>query len=139
MSKPRREGYLLIDHRYSPGVTEEFVRNSGVEGGTAVPGGVTFESATVTCLHCNGVVILSPTRKRPRGYCARCDGYVCDRPACGLECRSFEKLVDKLQEQYAKHVCAFVGGRCYGCGAAEATPWEESARALFGTVVAPAG
>lgn len=78
------EGYLLIDNRDAP-------------GSPGVPAGAVFESATITCLHCNGVVVLNPNRKRPRGYCAKCGGYVCDTPACGLECRPFQKLIDQLR------------------------------------------
>lgn len=76
MSKPRREGWLYVDDRNS--------------------GGLLLESATVTCLHCNRVVVLNPDRKRPRGYCAKCDGYVCDSPECGLSCYPFENLCDDI-------------------------------------------
>jgi hypothetical protein len=67
-SKPRREGLLTIDHRNSPGVSAEFVRASGLSA-PVVRAGQVFESATVTCAHCNVVVVLNPDRTRPRGYC----------------------------------------------------------------------
>jgi len=95
MSK-RREGYLLIDNRNSPGVSLDMIRASGKDVPFAAPG-IQYESATVTCSHCNAVVVLNPARTRPRGYCPKCNGYVCDTPQCGLECRSFEKLIDELQ------------------------------------------
>ena len=60
------------------------------------------EFATVTCCHCNTVVILNPLRTRKRGYCAKCDAYICDNPGCGLECRSFEKLLDFVQDHNAR-------------------------------------
>lgn len=103
MPKPRREGYLLIDNRDSPGVSADLLHQAGKLGlAPVVPSGATFESATVTCAHCNAVVILNPNRTRPRGYCAKCDAYVCDTPACGLECRPFKKLLDELQEQASR-------------------------------------
>ncbi len=79
----QREGYLMIDLRDSPGVPA-----AGLAAGSLT------ECATMTCLHCNGVVILNPGRTRARGYCARCDGYVCDKPGCAIECRPFLKLLD---------------------------------------------
>jgi hypothetical protein len=91
MPKPRREGYLLIDLRNAPGVPAGV---AAAAGAPAIGAGVTFESATATCLHCNGVVVLNPDRKRPRGYCAKCDGYVCDNPVCGTSCTPFRKLLD---------------------------------------------
>lgn len=83
-SKRRQEGYLLIDHRNSPGMP-------------LVPGGTVFESATITCCHCQTVVILNPDRTRPRGYCQKCDHYICDNPVCHLECRPFKALADRVQ------------------------------------------
>lgn len=94
MPKNRREGYLLIDNRYGPGVSAEFIHASGLPAPIVGPG-VTFESATVTCCHCNAVVVLNPNRTRPRGYCASCDQYVCDSPACGLECHPFQRKLDE--------------------------------------------
>jgi hypothetical protein len=73
-----REGYLLVDNRCA--------------------GDGLFESATVTCAHCHAVVVLNPQRTRPRHYCASCDHYVCDTPACALECRNFNKHLDRVQD-----------------------------------------
>lgn len=95
-SKRQGEGYLLIDHRNSPGVPAEMAHATGLPVSLSGPGGV-FESATKMCAHCNAIVVLNPDRKRPRGYCAKCDAYVCDNPACGLECRPFKRLIDELK------------------------------------------
>lgn len=92
ITKRNQEGYLLIDHRNSPGMPASLVGPDGV----AVPAGVTFESATITCCHCNCVVILNPDRTRQRGYCAKCDQYVCDNPICSQECRPFRELLDSI-------------------------------------------
>ena len=97
MSKPR-EGLLIIDHRNSPGVSAEFIRASGVVA-PAVAAGNLFESPTITCAHCNTLVILNPNRLRPRGYCRKCDAYVCDSPVCNAECTPHIKLIDDLQEK----------------------------------------
>ena len=97
-NKRKSEGYLLIDNRYSPGVSEELIRSTGKDAPIVAPG-QTFESATVTCAHCNRIVILNPDRTRPRGYCAKCDHYVCDNPGCALECIPFAKILDTLYDK----------------------------------------
>ncbi len=90
-----KEGYLLIDNRNAPGPTLEQIRASGFKGFVAGAGerGV-FESATKTCCHCNAVVVLNPDRTRPRGYCRKCDAYVCDNPGCSTECVPFMRKLD---------------------------------------------
>lgn len=84
----RHEGYFQIDHTASPG-------NSQVGEGKM------FEAATITCEHCQRVLLRNPLRTRERFYCSHCDGYVCD--FCGdpvvTGCRNFQKLLDDLQEQ----------------------------------------
>lgn len=81
-----REGWLMIDNR-------------------AAGTGMT-EMATATCCHapCGGrVVILNPDRTRPRGFCRKCNHYVCDNPACSFECMPIEKVFDTLQERALKN------------------------------------
>jgi hypothetical protein len=102
--KPRREGVLLIDHRDSPGITPGQARAAGREV-PVVAGGALYESATVTCLHCNAVVVLNPKRTRPRHYCWHCDGYICDgceAAKATLGCRPLEKLFDFVQDENAR-------------------------------------
>lgn len=98
LTKRSKEGSLLIDHRSGPGLPPDFARKIGLSG-PSVGNGASYESATITCHHCNAVVILNPLRTRPRGYCRKCDGYVCDNPACNEECNPFDKKIDALQEQ----------------------------------------
>ena len=69
------EGYMLIDHSMSPGISDEMAVAAGMPVGS---GHIKFESATFTCSHCEVVVMLNPDRQRSRGYCPRCDHYVCD-------------------------------------------------------------
>ena len=95
-SLKRHEGYLLIDHRNSPGVTPEFVRAAGLDA-PAVGAGLTFEAAIIRCSHCQTRVILNPKRTRDRHHCASCDHYVCDKPSCVLECKPFEKVIEQFQ------------------------------------------
>jgi len=95
-TKRRQEGYLLIDHRGSPGVSEAMTRTAGLPEGA---GKGVFESATVRCSHCHATVILNPDRSRPRGWCSGCDGYVCDSSGCNTgTCLPQNKVLDTMQE-----------------------------------------
>ena len=91
-SLKRHEGYLLVDNRFNGPIPAQ----PGFEG---VGGNQVIECATITCAHCNTVVILRPDRKRPRNYCRNCDRYICDNPACSQGCFSFDKLLDQMQEE----------------------------------------
>lgn len=97
-SKRLHEGELLIDHRNSPGVSEEFIRASGLDM-PAVGAGQTYESATITCAHCQSIVVLNPNRSRERGWCRKCDAYMCDLCAALKTCRPFKQLVDEIYDQ----------------------------------------
>ena len=97
MSQKRSEGYLLVDHRASPGLPENFMRDIGLDGPTVTEGRM-HEAATKTCAHCCAVVILEPLRVRARGYCPKCDAYVCDHCA-GRECTPFDKILDDAEKQ----------------------------------------
>ena len=92
-SLKRHEGYLLIDNRFGPGVSEEMVRASGKDA-PIVGEGRMYESATITCSHCHTVVIINPDRSRPRNYCRKCDHYVCDKPGCNDKCRPLNRMMD---------------------------------------------
>ena len=96
-SKRRQEGWLMVDHRNSPGVPF----NPALVGKPlplTAPSGQILESATVTCSHCNVVVVLNPLRTRERGYCAKCDHYVCDTLACTVSCKPLKQLFDELEK-----------------------------------------
>ena len=70
-------GYLLIDNRAS--------------------GGEKLEMATLTCSHCNTIVVLNKERSRSRSYCRSCNAYICDSPGCNAICASIEKSLEILQ------------------------------------------
>lgn len=76
-SLARHEGYLLIDHRFSPGVPADVARKSGFDP-SFMGEGKFLESATITCAHCLGVVVKNTMRIRERAYCQKCDKYICD-------------------------------------------------------------
>jgi hypothetical protein len=104
-SKRSHEGYLMIDNRESPGVSDEALRAMG----PALPPGAgrgMFEAPTITCSHCQTVLIVNPLRTRERAYCAKCDHYICD--GCGTVlaasgvCRPFAQIIAETQEAAMK-------------------------------------
>ena len=93
------EGYIRIDHRDSPGFSEEdsIMRRSVLP--FAGPGQV-FECATNTCSHCDRIVIRNPDRVRERGHCHACNYFICDGCATTYhltgECRCRTKRHDEI-------------------------------------------
>jgi hypothetical protein len=87
-SLKRHEGFLMIDHRASPGLPE-------------VPEGTLFEAAILTCSHCQVTMIRNPARTRARAYCTGCDHYICDRCAeirfVSLQCHDIQRVFDQVQ------------------------------------------
>jgi hypothetical protein len=76
-SKKSLDGYVMVDHRDSPGVTWDDrvkMKNAALPVGK----GVKFEGSTFTCSKCQRVVVKNPGRTRSRGYCRKCDHDVCD-------------------------------------------------------------
>ena len=94
-SKRSLEGEITIDH--SSVVAPRFEC-------AGVPAGTIFEAPTITCSHCQVIVVMNPARTRPRGYCRKCDHYICDKVECNLECRSFKKFADDFQEAALKEL-----------------------------------
>jgi hypothetical protein len=100
-SKRELEGYLEIDHRESPGFTEEQARAARF-GKTMPVGSALIQRSTITCSHCERIVVLNPDRARSRGYCPKCDRHVCDecetvRVVTGV-CRPFKQVIDEFVE-----------------------------------------
>jgi hypothetical protein len=73
----RKFGEIMVDHRASPGLTEQQARRFGYEP-SQVKEGALFEAATMTCVHCGTIVIRNPLRVRERATCLRCNDYICD-------------------------------------------------------------
>lgn len=109
-SKRELEGYLLIDHRTGDGITQNQAVDAGHET-LPVARGMVFQSPTINCSHCERLVVLNPDRSRSRGYCPKCDRYVCDQ--CEAErvrsgvCKPFKKVIDEFVDAAAngKLVC----------------------------------
>jgi hypothetical protein len=97
-SLKRHEGYLEIDHRFSPGISDDDAVKLGYMPGE-LSEGTHFEAATLSCKHCGSAWYKNPRRVRPRGYCRKCDHYICD--TCETESlhadyvhRSREEILD---------------------------------------------
>lgn len=89
-------GYLVIDHRDSPGTPE-------------VPGGTLLERDVMTCRHCERAVVLHPGRVRARAVCPKCHAYICDgceaaRVASGGACVPFRAALDRAAEIIVRYL-----------------------------------
>lgn len=105
-SKRSNEGYMIIDHRNSPGVTQEMFPNLPKE--EIVGPGQVLEAGMICCRHCQRVLMVNPLRTRQRGYCPKCDHYICDlcesvKVQTG-ECHDIQKVYDNLQEDSARNL-----------------------------------
>ena len=100
------EGYVLIDHRESPGLTPEELAQAGSNPLMPVGRGRKFEAPTFTCHHCDRIVILNPLRNRDRGYCQKCHHQLCDncetKKAVDGKCNSRERRIDEFLERAVK-------------------------------------
>lgn len=96
-SKKSLEGELMIDHRASPGISQELAHQLHC---LPCPGGMMLETSTVQCNHCQGQVIKNPFRVRDRNYCHGCDRFICDQ--CELIRRTIGKCIpfEKFAEDY---------------------------------------
>lgn len=71
-------GYLMVDHRASPGLPEHVARAVGYDPKSCAEGKV-YEVDTMTCSHCRNAVVPNIFRTRERASCAKCAGhYICD-------------------------------------------------------------
>jgi hypothetical protein len=74
----KQMGELVVDHRASPGLTEEQARLAGYIPELCREGKV-YRQETMTCSHCRGSVVKNPFRTRERHSCMKCGGhYICD-------------------------------------------------------------
>jgi len=74
----KREGYVMVDHRASPGLPEDVARMCGYDPALCREGKM-YEAASLTCAHCKVAVVKNPLRTRERANCAKCGfRYICD-------------------------------------------------------------
>jgi ribosomal protein S27AE len=92
-------GYLIIDHSDSPGIKPEDVPTRLRGSAEIVEKGQKFEADIQFCAHCGTQVILNPKRVRARGYCAKCNHYICDNPICNKTCEPLKALLDKAEHE----------------------------------------
>lgn len=93
----------MVDHRASPGLSEDFARRVGYDP-KHVAEGKMMEEAVLACCHCPAKFLKNLERMRPRERCQKCSGgYVCD--VCAIEARKpdyvhrpFVKLIDDTLE-----------------------------------------
>ncbi len=104
-SKRSHEGEITIDSRFTPGVPQEIIRAGGLPVGAGMG---LFEAPTITCSHCQVVVVINPLRNRDRHWCRKCDHYICD--VCSaimaktMECKTFKQVIEEMQESALKEV-----------------------------------
>lgn len=102
----RQMGYLMVDHRASPGLSEDIARQVGYDPRFAGEGKV-YEADTLTCAHCKGTVVKNFFRTRERHSCSKCgDRYICD--GCAFKASlpdyvhvPFSKIIDEVKKQAA--------------------------------------
>lgn len=104
----KQQGYLMIDHRASPGLPEDVARATGLDPKLCGEGKI-FEAATLTCSHCKVAMVKNPLRTRERGHCRKCNHYICD--GCVAKSRlpdyshvPFEKRVQDTMALAAKGI-----------------------------------
>lgn len=96
----RREGYLLIENRFAPGPTDAMVNAIRATGQEFInPDVPIFESAVITCSHCQTQLVVNPLRNRAREYCLKCDHYICD--GCAFLAKSQPHAVHMTYNQRA--------------------------------------
>jgi hypothetical protein len=105
-SKRSHEGYFLLDHSNSPGVSDADMVKHGLPTGY---GRKKFESATFTCNHCERVVAIvykGLTRHRDCAWCKKCDHYLCDDCGTALHktgvCYPFKAMIEDLRNKHVQ-------------------------------------
>ncbi len=97
----KQMGYLMVDHRASPGLPEDIARQAGYDPKWCREGKV-YEADTMTCSHCKCSVVKNPFRVRERIFCVKCSGhYICDMCAFKASMPDyihapFEKIAEQI-------------------------------------------
>lgn len=124
----KNEGFLMVDHRASPGITAADLKAAGITRATAARLGIDVETilkgemgegkiverATRRCCHCGNQVVLNPARARQRYSCRTCPpghDYICDSPGCHFDCAPYRK---KIEIEMNERIKAEQLARVYG-------------------------
>ena len=96
---PKQQGYLLIDHTFSPGLPEDMALQLDMDP-KLVGEGKKLEADTLTCAHCKTVVMKNPLRMRERENCPKCGHhYICDFCAAKMREPGYSHLpYDKFRD-----------------------------------------
>lgn len=110
----KNEGFLLIDHSASPGLTPADFEKVGITEHSLHKLGLSMvefgegkrlERASKRCCHCGNIVYLHPERIKPRNFCRTCPpghDYVCDRAECHYDCKPYRKKLEKIAEDWLR-------------------------------------
>ena len=96
-TKTRAFGYLHLDHRNSPGLPDALALQVGYDPLLCREGQV-YESYTLGCAHCGAHVVINPWRRRDRGWCAKCDAYICDACTAALKAGCVHRTIQELAD-----------------------------------------
>lgn len=105
ITQRRKAGYLAMDHRESPGVSEADMHKNAPELKVTAGRGL-YETNIVHCGHCQKGLVVHPLLMIDLPYCHKCDAHICE--ACKTtmvvtgECLPFSKIVDIVQEAALK-------------------------------------
>lgn len=106
-SSLKQHGYLFVDHRASPGLSEDIARQAGYDPALVKEGKV-YEADTLTCSHCKSTVVKNPFRTRARENCPKCNHhYICD--GCYIEMQ----MPEYTHLPYDKKVDLVLDGKTY--------------------------
>lgn len=104
-SERSQEGYFLLNHRNSPGLSPELMRRFYPE----LPAGAgreLVEAPAITCTHCQRGIVLNPKRTRRRERCWGCHRRICDLCYGVLvetgTCKTFQRVIDDTLEAAAR-------------------------------------
>lgn len=98
-------GYLIIDHKDSPGITPDQIPHTLRNTTIVVGANQVYEADIQQCTHCQRGVVLNADRTRARGYCPYCHHYICDSCREMLDItgqcipfkKRFEEAINKIE------------------------------------------
>lgn len=101
-------GYLIIDHKDSPGIKPEDIPERLRSSTQPVGAGQVYETDVQHCTHCQRAIVLYIVNKKNdiRDYCSYCHHYICRSCAKILKitgkCIPFKQVFDKANDQAQK-------------------------------------